>query len=201
MTEQQNKTKITSRLINDLKSDKKKTAVLCILAIVALVLVLKTTLKKGSPTQVRTLAAAQNTQGENSDNTRISSSSREIARALSQNKDHHKNRPKIERDIFNPNPEYFPPRVRRDTSTDVQQKENPNQQQQRLDAHRQTILAQARALSLQSTVVSKEPTAIINGKVLCKGDWISGFKVVEITARNCELTKEGVTIILTMKNR
>ncbi len=201
MTDKQDNQTIKNRLVADLKRDKKKTAVLGILVIVALVVVLKTVLKGGSPARPRTVAAAP-AQSSDSSIRSLPNDPVQMARALSREKDSaQKERPRIDRDIFKPDPQYFPPRVKKDTKTDAQQKESSNQKQQRIEAHRQMVLAQSKALSLQSTVVSDVPIAIINGKVLREGEWISGFKVVDITARSCEVKKEGVSIILTMKSR
>ncbi len=105
---------------------------------------------------------------------------------------------KIERDIFAPNPEFFPPQqdataVRR---TVPQTTTQPGENQEMI--RRQMVLAHAQSLVLQATMISSNPTAIVNGRVVRIGDRIIGFEVVEITPRACKVRKDGVTVILEM---
>jgi len=73
------------------------------------------------------------------------------------------------------------------------------------DALRQTedpeaiIRAKAKSLALQSTMVGWESSAMINGQVLRVGEWIDGFRVVEIHARSCIVECEGIRVPLDMK--
>ena len=105
---------------------------------------------------------------------------------------------KIERDIFTPNPEFSPPRqdataVRRTVPRTTTQ---PGESQEAIQ--RQMVLAHAQSLVLQTTMISSNPTAIVNGRVMRIGDRILGFEVVEITPRACKVRKDGVTVILEM---
>lgn len=71
------------------------------------------------------------------------------------------------------------------------------------------VLAQAKLLCLQMTIVSDTPTAIINGQVLCVGDIVIvevedgknrlRFRVIKITSHACVVAKDGVTVELRMK--
>jgi hypothetical protein len=63
-----------------------------------------------------------------------------------------------------------------------------------------TIQAKAKTLTLQSTMISAKPKAIINGQLVGLADTIQGFKVVEVTARSCTLVQDGVQIQLDMKD-
>ena len=55
----------------------------------------------------------------------------------------------------------------------------------------QIVEQQARtSLALQSTFISADPTAVINGTVLRVGDWIDGFRIAEITSKTCVVEKE-----------
>ncbi len=74
-------------------------------------------------------------------------------------------------------------------------------EEEKLAARKKIVLAQAQALTLQSTIVTANPTAMINDSVLRKGDWINGFQVVEITPRTCSLVKDEITVILGMKGQ
>ena len=64
-------------------------------------------------------------------------------------------------------------------------------------AKRREIFAQAQALSLQSTIISDVPMAIINGCVVRLGErTASGFEVIEISACACTVMKDGVKVTL-----
>lgn len=65
----------------------------------------------------------------------------------------------------------------------------------------QQIRAQAQDLALQSTYISSQPTAIVNGQVVRVGDRLRGFQVVEITQGACVLVQKGVRVTLGMNNR
>lgn len=105
---------------------------------------------------------------------------------------------KIERDIFAPNPEFFPPQqdataVRRTVQQTTTQ---PGEKQE--EVRRQMVLAHAQSLVLQTTMISSNPTAIVNGRVMRIGDRILEFELVEITPWACKVRKDGVTVILEM---
>jgi len=107
-------------------------------------------------------------------------------------------RRQITRDLFAVNIELFPPK---ETLSKVSLAEGRNDGQSAqavLKTRQRVIQAQARALALQTTVISSDPTAIINGRVLRIGDWINGFKMIEITPRSCTLEKNGIRVVLQM---
>jgi len=58
------------------------------------------------------------------------------------------------------------------------------------------VNSRAAELSLQSTIDSDTPTAVINGQVLGVGDILDGFKVVEIGAGLCVVEQAGVQVRL-----
>ena len=119
---------------------------------------------------------------------------------------------KITRDLFKPNLEYFPPAEGVGShvvvATDQQkglfqqayqwvcQKQNARRRHME---HIGAIRARAQAFSLQSTVLGRSPTALINGQVLRKGDWISGFRLKAIASNYCIVSKNGVDVELHMK--
>lgn len=61
-----------------------------------------------------------------------------------------------------------------------------------------TIREQARGLSLRSTVLGTKPVAIINGQIFLNGARVNGFEITSIRAREVELTKEGVSVVIKM---
>lgn len=109
----------------------------------------------------------------------------------------HLNR-EIARDIFLPNPDFFPPEEP-PPAPEAKGTSGADARKQ-ADAEAKAVAAQARALTLQSTVVSATPTAIINGRVLRAGEWINGFQVTRITSHTCTLEKKGITVVLEMKS-
>ena len=68
------------------------------------------------------------------------------------------------------------------------------------DIQKRLLRAQAQSLDLQSTMVSENPVAIINGRMLRIGEWINGFELIVITPRGCSVRKNGTTIMLDMSN-
>jgi len=95
-----------------------------------------------------------------------------------------------------PNPDFFPPE---EPPPAPKAKATPGADA-RKQAEAKAVAAQARALTLQSTVVSATPTAIINGRVLRAGEWINGFQVTHITSHTCTLEKKGISVVLEMKS-
>jgi hypothetical protein len=192
------------QLLIELRRDKKRAAVLAALFVIAAVLAVRLVLKQSTP--LRTRAAAKAVVAP----IRAEASSGALARLGSGGgsadwlTELRTEQPEITRDIFAPNPAYFPPEVRStqaqvelapgEATTQPAQPPKPDPREQEL-----AILAQARALQLQSTSISQTPTAIINGLVLRKGDWINDFEVVEIAARTCVVAKKGVKVTLRMK--
>jgi len=107
-------------------------------------------------------------------------------------------RAKVTQDIFAVRLEYFP----QDQESNVAlagaapavQAVDPNQ------IRAATVLAKAKGLSLQSTIISQRPKAVINGQLVGVRDTIQGFEVVEVQARSCVLVQDGVQIVLEMKD-
>jgi hypothetical protein len=60
------------------------------------------------------------------------------------------------------------------------------------------IRAEARKLSLQSTLLGSSPRAMISRVLVSVGEKIQGFELVEIRSRQVTLRKDGVTVILEM---
>ena len=105
----------------------------------------------------------------------------------------------VDRDIFTPNVAYFPVEEKAESSTVVSSTQviDPTA---KAEAAKQEVQARAKALSLQSTVIGAVSTAVVNGRVLRVGDWISDFQVVEINSSSCQLEKSGIRVVLEMAN-
>jgi hypothetical protein len=103
----------------------------------------------------------------------------------------------VNRDLFLVSPLHFPPEEKAKAVPQAPVAENPAAKR---EAEVRILQAQAKALTLQSTMVGAVPTAIVNGQVLRVGEWISGFQVVEIAARSCTIEKQGARLILELAN-
>lgn len=104
----------------------------------------------------------------------------------------------VDRDLFTPDPTYFPPHRKASPATVVSRVDDSVAMK---EAQERAVRAQAQALTLQSTIVGVEaPTAIVNGEVLRVGDMINGFCVVAVAARTCTVEKANLRITLEMTN-
>ena len=121
----------------------------------------------------------------------------------------------IVRDLFRPNQELYPAagavsygQVRNSGKQDelggwFQQAERwvarSKRTQRDREAHAKVIKAQASALTLQSTMLGRTPSVLINGKVLQVGMWINGFQVRRISADVCVMWRDGVEVPLRLR--
>ena len=67
-----------------------------------------------------------------------------------------------------------------------------------IQERKRRIGAEAAELVLQSTIVGTSPTAIVNDHVLRVGEMLGGFRVIEVTARNCVVEKDEIKVRLYM---
>lgn len=184
-----------TRLTAELRRDRKKTAVLAILLIVGGIVGGRAVVKCSVPASAE--GAAEETQASvaQTDDSAVAPKSSSGMRP-----GHKMYAPtgvrKITRDLFEPKLDFFP--------TEQPVAEAPkecNEPVQDEVTEAQAIRAQAKsALTLESTVISTTPTAIINGQVLRKGDWIKGFEVIEVRNRSALVAQKGVQVILDMQN-
>jgi len=186
-------------LLAELKRDPKRAVVLAVLGAVLLVIGGRLLLQQlGSP---RTGAAAQGPAGRAQDDPAHGKAPGDVWAKASQGAAQPKapaarSLPLV-RDIFTPNPTFFPPHRPAPAAATAKVVDDP---EARLAAERRAALAQASSLVLQTTVVGATGTAIINGQVLRVGDTIGGFRVVEIASRSCTLAKGAVRVTLEMTN-
>jgi len=190
---------LTARLKEEFLRDKRKTAVLVVVALVMLVVLAVRTLHGSAPAKAVGAQPAGVT-APTADRSRLSAWTDSIAgeqiahaAAVAPRDASHS---AITRDLFALNEDLFPPRqqavpvaVLSNTKGDADKAE---------ESIEHVVQAQARALILQSTIVSEDPIAIINGTVLRVGDSINGFRVVSISPRGCTMKKRGVTVFLEM---
>lgn len=108
-------------------------------------------------------------------------------------------RERVERDPF---------RIRRDMyePTEASQADQPEkpapdaEQRERMHQQRRTVRAEAERLNLQSTLIAREPQAIINGRPLTPGQTIRGFQLIEVRSRQARLIKQGVEVTLRIQS-
>ena len=103
---------------------------------------------------------------------------------------------RVERDLFQLNPQLFPPiEDHTDGAVDGLDEEPDTSPDSRVQRVR---TGAAEALSLQSTLQGAEPLALINGELLKVGDQVQGFTVTKIDSRRVTLRKDGVNVHLEM---
>ncbi|MDY6913933.1 MAG: hypothetical protein SVT52_05705 [Planctomycetota bacterium] len=188
------------RLTAELKRDKKKTAIMAALLLVAAVLGIRLVVKSSGPDGANAGAVAMRPQpqaGSQSPTAAALPSERKPASAGRKSSYVPSGSMEITRDIFEANTDVFPPK-KQTANNPARLVPSGKPVISEEEVRRRVIQAQAKALTLQSTIHSATPTAIINGCVLCKGEWINGFQVTAINARTCVLEKNGVKIILEM---
>lgn len=194
---------LTERARDELTRDKKKSVVLAVLAVGICVLLVRATTGTSTPARSQAAMPASSLAPAAATLTESVALAEQEAQAAKERYIHSLER-KITRDLFSLSPEVFPPEHARSPVSLVPGKGQADQagaeKLARKLAQRRLVQAQARALVLQSTVISGNPIAIINGRVSRIGDWINGFQLKAITARNCTLAKRGVGVILEMNN-
>ncbi len=183
------------QLLAELKRDKKKTVIMAVLLLVAMVVIGRVVLKAGKPAT----ASADTTVRNSTDPQPAMSGEPDTAETGESDHDGKVRNlgpidTTITRDIFATNPKYFPP-----GKIDGVPVEFASVKTDDVAAEREAILARARELTLQSTMLSATPTAIIEGQVLRVGETINGYKVVEIGPRQCTLEKNGIRVSIAMK--
>lgn len=93
------------------------------------------------------------------------------------------------RDLFKPNVQYFP-----DALKEV---EGGKSAPAPRDAERR-VLKEAESLRLTSTMMGAVPCATINGQILRVNDQVGGFQIVEITQWSCDLVRKGIRVRIEM---
>jgi len=184
-----------ARLTAELAHDKRKSIVLGVLFVVAVLIVLRLAAGQAARPRPRAALGANtpaaydpNTNSEDVPSPRLA----DDASAAGTEGGPPSPAPLITRDIFLPALELFPP----ERTSSTAKLTGGASAQMDSETKRRAILAQAQALSLQSTIISDAPMAIINGRVVRIGGKMNEFEVIEITAHACTVTKDGVKVTL-----
>jgi hypothetical protein len=61
------------------------------------------------------------------------------------------------------------------------------------------VRTKAAALTLQSTIMGDEPTAMVDGTMVREGSVVEGFRVLKIEARRIMVESQGIKLEITMK--
>ncbi|MHC4982553.1 MAG: hypothetical protein ACYTF6_05220 [Planctomycetota bacterium] len=198
-----NLAEIKAQFVAELKADKRKAGLVSLLLVVAVFVGLRLTLRQGGedaapPAKASASVSTSNLPPEGSGG-QAAGPAKSTSRAQ-RKEDYIRNLDRtIARDIFEPNPVFFPVRdMRKITRTSGQSARRTSAADQR-QAHEKFIREQAKLLKLQSVVVGDMPTAIINDRVVRLGDWINGFKLVKISPQSCVVCKEDVEVPLKME--
>ncbi len=189
----------------ELKRDKKKTAILGALVIVAGIVGGRLLIRPGAPANASAAIAPAASPAPTAS---VAVSAPPVAEARQTGRRDADRRKYIQdlprdfrRDLFHPNSEYYTPTAVIVSTEKVNDKPSDAEQQAaQREQEVQAVHAQARALNLQSTMLGSTPTALVNDRVLRVGEWVNGFRVAEIGASWCVVEKSGVQIRLTMKN-
>jgi len=193
-----NPASLKARVLAELSRDKKRTALLGILAVVCAFVVGRALLRSVSSAgaAISTAAAIEESEDEGEMADAVSSGAgRPVEKAK---KSSRLGERRITRDLFMPNQEFFPPQQAEEQAA-PQLKTPASPAEDIKQALQKAVIAQARSLVLQSTVVGAVPTAMINGRNLAVSDWINGFEVTEVTTRSCTVRKQDVEVVLEMK--
>lgn len=215
------------RLGSQLQRDKKKTALLVVLLVTAGTIGGRLVASKAFPAPAKAKGAPEDSRGERllpdasmtgpfapSSSTALSAprpdaAARREEYLLSLDR-------AITRDLFKPSPELFPPSgddrgASRRSAEDARGGqpswfrqveawvEQARQARRDEAARAKAVRAQAAALELQSTMVGPSASVLINGQVLRKSAWMNGFRVKSIGSDSCVVTKDGVDVVLRMK--
>jgi len=100
----------------------------------------------------------------------------------------------LKRDLFAPNPKYFPAPKTSPRPAKVVATSQPGVDS--AEAKKNRIRIEAEKMTVMSTMVSSNPTAVVDGKILGVGSKYNGFEVVGINAREVVMVKEGVKVML-----
>jgi len=191
--------KLKDRLLAEVRRDPKKASIMGVLALVLLIIGVREIARRSG-----SAATARASDGAGTTSLRRTASAVQapgLPKGLGPRADSSApvQKATVDRDIFTPNVAYFPVEDKSKPATVVSaaQAVDPTA---KAEAAKLQVQAQAKALSLQSTVVGAVPTAIINGRVLRVGDWVSDFQIVQINSRSCQLEKSGIRVMLEMAN-
>ncbi len=203
------------RLVQGMRRDKKRAAILGILALVVVVLVARVVVKRAPRRAGAAAVAPAKTGGDSSvggadqwiETGRRNARARREEYLAKLDRD-------ISRDLFNPDLSLFPAASEGAGRVKVtkmptgpgwfaQVNELVAERDRTLDSRRtleSNVRLEAQGLSLTSTMMGRMPLVVINGQVLRVGSTISGFQLLGVFNDKCVLTKNGVQVELYMNS-
>ncbi len=186
-----------TRLVLELQRDKKKTAIMMALGLVAAVMAGRLIVGRLGPAKAsasqQIVATAQIAMP-----TSLDGMAGDAAHEQANRRDEYINRitPGITRDLFHYSPETFPLTDREKVEVGIPKGATPKPVDDKAIQKKVNELLRARArslaggLKLQSTIIGSSPMAIINGRLLRIGQKIADFTVMSVTNRKCTLETE-----------
>ncbi len=178
---------LKDQLLLELKRDKKRAAALLVLAVVGAIVFGRLLLKKSRPSTAEAASTVRATSEGAASEPPWESTGREhkaddyITRLDAT----------IRRDIFAPPERYFP--------LPEAPKKPPKAVSSKQDLQKENAWKDAASMTLESTILSRTPKAIIDGQLVEIGDVLKGFRVVRISSRSVTLQRDRVRVILEMK--
>ncbi|MFP4106718.1 MAG: hypothetical protein ACLFVU_11585 [Phycisphaerae bacterium] len=189
-------------LIAEIRRDKKKTVILTILFAVAAALVGRLVLFSSTPQSASASQPGAEQYSVSNPHSVAAGASDQLSELRSSEALDYLNNSErsVRRDLFSPNPSYFPP-VKQQEAVVV--KEEPKEPEVDLEALRQEAIRKSirmagRSLSLECTMTGTNPAAVINGKTVRVGEWINNFQLMSVTAKSCIVKQKDVEITLQM---
>lgn len=193
---------LTQRVMAELRADKKRTAILTVLTLVALFLGGRLVFRSAGPAELGA-AAGEGLPPDAQADTASAPGLRPLKRPSvpadrpGRPLQWHSQRPSdgsVLRDLF-----AYDLRSYVRTEPEPAKPASPGQRVPDMVEIEKAVRAQAKTLILQSTMVGPDSSAVINGQVLRVGQHIAGFRIVRIHARSCDVEKQGVEVRLVMK--
>jgi hypothetical protein len=188
-----------SRMMTELARDKKKSAVLAVLLMVALFVGVRMLKSKSTP---ETVEAAPSSIAADEPSLFISAASASDDSQSERERDLYIRQidHEITRDLFGFRPElYQPVKQPEPAQKDAHSPDKPPQVPVGKSLE-EIVQSEASGFVLQSTIVSASPKAVINEQICGLGDVIDGFSVIEIMPGACLLEKEGVQVRLQIEH-
>jgi len=186
------------RLIGELRRDKKKTIVLAVLLIAVLFVGVRLLRRSGTPAGAIAASWGEDLPATEASNLAapLPGAGRVSPAYISERDAYIKEiSHDISRDIFAFQTALYPPvevpKPQPDAGHVVARDAGPPR-----PSIEDIVRRQSRALTLQSTIESDSPIAVINGEVLKIGEKIKGFALLEVHCHNCVLEKDGVKVRL-----
>jgi len=180
------------KFVAELSRDKKKTCILAVLLLLGVVMGMRVVFKT-HPAKAQAKAALAPAEAPKAFPARTAPAPAADGDARIEERIRMNDR-RIDRDLFVPDVQAFPLAPVKSKKPAPTGTARTNQK-----STEEIVQELARELTLQSTIISAQPTAIINGELLNVKGTINGFVLKKITSGACEISKDGVTVRLVME--